>query len=52
MDRQGKWREDWNIEIEEVNRTISPTSHDVKAALARGSNVGDSTHIFEGLGVM
>lgn len=52
MNREIKWREDWNIEIEELNRTISPTSRDAKAALNLGSNVGDSRHISESLGRM
>ncbi len=42
MNRQVKWREDWNIEKEEVDAAISPTSRDVKAAPTLGSKVGDS----------
>lgn len=45
-----KRREDWNIETEEVDAAISPTSRDVKAALTLGSNVGDSRHISEAFG--
>ena len=33
MNRQVEWREDWNIEIEEVNRT----SHPRRATLKRRS---------------
>ena len=52
MNRQVKWRKKLDLETQEVNRTISPMSRDVKAAHTLSSNVGDSRHISEGLGNM